>query len=252
MSDLAGQLAALGFSEYEARVYVALQQRHPVTGYQLAKDSGVPRSMIYEVLGKLVARGAALTQSFGDSMRYAPVPPDLLLDRVRHQFEDTLDRLAEGFRQAAVTPVTPGQTWEMTGKDNVLAYAREMIKRARHEVALAASDDDELDELLAALHQARSRKVALVVVSSVPYDAADLPVVVHANGMQLRHVLGHGLALAVDGREALIGEVDRSQSALWTTHPYAVAWIRWCLKQELAGLPVTPARPARGKRKRTG
>ena len=75
-----------------------------------------------------------------------------------------------------------------------------------------------------------------MVVSTVPYDADGLPVVVHAHGVHLRHVLGHGLALAVDGREALIGEVDRSQSALWTTNPYAVAWIRWCLKQELAGL----------------
>jgi hypothetical protein len=44
------------------------------------------------------------------------------------------------------------------------------------------------------------------------------------------------LTLAADGREALIGEVDRSESAAWTTNSYAVAWTVWCLKQEMAGV----------------
>ena len=92
------QLVTVGFTEYEAKVYVALQRCSPATGYQVAKESGVPRSTIYEVLGKLIARGAVVTQSFGDMVRYAPVPPDLLLDRMRHEFEDTLDELADGFQ----------------------------------------------------------------------------------------------------------------------------------------------------------
>ena len=249
MSDLVGRLAVMGFTEYEAKVYVALQQRSPATGYQLAKDSGVPRSTIYEVLGKLIARGAAVTQAFGDTVRYAPMPPDLLLDRMRHELEGALDQLADGFRQMTTAPVRQGQTWDITGRSNILAYAREMIKRAQSEVALAVSDDDELDELLSALQAARGRKISLIVISPVPYDAASLPVVVHPQGPHLRHLLGHGLTLAVDGREALIGEVDRSESAMWTTNPYAVVWIRWCLKQEMADMPSTQAKPTRRRRK---
>ena len=55
------KLVAIGFSEYEAKAYAALLRENPVTGYQLAKISSVPRSMIYEVLGKLTTRGAAMT-----------------------------------------------------------------------------------------------------------------------------------------------------------------------------------------------
>ena len=234
MSDMVERLVAVGFTEYEAKVYVALQRCSPATGYQIAKESGVPRSTIYEVLGKLMARGAAVTQSFGDTVRYAPVPSEDLLDRMRHEFEDTLDKLADGFRHMAATPGVPGQTWNLAGRDNILAHARQMIERAQKEVALVVGDDDELDELLAWLQQAKSRKIALTVVSPVPYEDKSVPVIVHTQGQQLRHALGHGLTLVVDGHDALVGELDRSESAVWTTNSYAVAWTLWCLRQEIA------------------
>jgi sugar-specific transcriptional regulator TrmB len=243
MSDMVQRLMAVGFTEYEAKVYVALQRCSPATGYQIAKESGVPRSTIYEVLGKLMARGAAVTQSFGDIVRYAPVPSEDLLDRMRHEFEDTLDKLADGFRHMAVTPGVPGQTWNLTGRDNILAHARQMIERAQNEVALVVGDDDELDELLAWLQQAKSRKIALTVVCPVPYEDKSVPVIVHAQGQQLRHALGHGLTLVVDGHDALVGEVDRSESAVWTTNSYAVAWTLWCLRQEVASKPARKRKP---------
>jgi predicted transcriptional regulator len=246
MADLVEQLVRTGFSEYEAKVYVALQRVSPATGYQVAKESGVPRSTIYEVLGKLIARGAVVTQSFGDLVRYAPVPPDLLLDRMRHEFEDTLDELSDGFKRVAATPVAPGQTWNIAGRENVLARAREMIERAHTEVAVAVGDDDQLDDLVTWLQQAKARKLAVTIVSPVPYGAEGLTVSVHRQGERLRHALGHGLTLVVDGHEALIGEVDRSESAAWTTNSYAVAWALWCLKQEMAGVaPRKSRKPAR-------
>lgn len=38
------------FSIYEARTYLALLWESPVTGYQLSKLSGVPRSRVYDML----------------------------------------------------------------------------------------------------------------------------------------------------------------------------------------------------------
>lgn len=35
----------IGFTEYEAKAYIALLRLGPATGYQIAKESGVPRSM---------------------------------------------------------------------------------------------------------------------------------------------------------------------------------------------------------------
>ena len=88
------KLVQIGFSEYEAKAYVALLRESPVTGYQLAKASGVPRSMIYEVLGKLTTRGAAMTLRQEGSTRYAPVPADEFLGQLQRE-QDTLIRSLE-------------------------------------------------------------------------------------------------------------------------------------------------------------
>ncbi len=43
-------LKNLNFTEYEAKAYLALLEESPLTGYAVAKNSGVPRSRIYEIL----------------------------------------------------------------------------------------------------------------------------------------------------------------------------------------------------------
>ncbi len=250
MSSLVGRWMDVGFTEYEAKAYVALLRLGPATGYQIAKESGVPRSMVYEILNKLIARGAVATQSLAEMVRYAPVPPDHLLDRMRRELEDNVAALTHDLKGLTPGSAAPGSTWNLAGRKNILAYARQMIERAQSEVALVVGDDDELDELLLQLQEARARGVALVVISPVPYDAGDVPIVVYPHGQSLRQATGHGLALIVDGNEALIGEVDRSESAAWTTNGYAVAFALWCLKREMAGLSESRARHAsRPKRK---
>lgn len=243
MSTLVERLMEIGFTEYEAKAYVALLRLGPASGYQIAKESRVPRSTIYEVLAKLVMRGAVLTQSFAEQVRYAPVPPDQFLGRIRREFEDNLDALTDGLAGMTGSATPPGNTWNLTGRKNLFSYARQMIAQAQNEVALVVGDDDELDELLPQLEEAHVREVTLVVISPTPYDAGEIPVVVYPSGPSLRQSIGHGFTLIVDGREALIGEVDRSESAVWTTNGYAVAWALWCLKQEMAGLPA-PHRPS--------
>lgn len=226
----------IGFTEYEAKTYIALLRLGPATGYQIAKESGVPRSMVYEILNKLVARGAVVTQSFAEMVRYAPVPPDDLLERMRREMEDNLAALTDALKGITAGSAAPGSTWNLAGRKNILAYARQMIDRAQSEVALIVGDDDELDELLPQLQEARDREVALTVILPVPYDAGDLPLMVYPHGQSLRQAVGHGLALIVDGSESLIGEVDRSESAAWTTNGFAVALALWCLKHEMAGV----------------
>jgi sugar-specific transcriptional regulator TrmB len=180
-------------------------------------------------------RGAALTQSFAEQVRYAPVPPDQLLGRIRHELEDNLDALAYGLKGMAESAAPPGNTWNLTGRKNLFSYAGQMIEGAKKEVTLLVGDDDELDQLLPQLQQAQARGITLVVICPTPYDAEDVAVVVHPQGLRLRQSIGHGFTLVVDGREALMGEVDRSQSAIWTTNGYAVAWALWYLKEEMAG-----------------
>ena len=56
MPTLARRLVDIGLVEYEARATMALLQLGPASGYQVAKESDVPRSTVYEVLAKLGTR----------------------------------------------------------------------------------------------------------------------------------------------------------------------------------------------------
>ena len=132
MSGWFDQLVKIGFSEYEAKAYVAALALGATTGYQIAKKSGVPRSTVYEVLNKLAERGAMLTQSFGDQMRYVPVPAEQFLNRLQHEFRRNIDVLCEELTHIETTE-SLGNTWNLTGRNNLFSYARQMILKAEQE-----------------------------------------------------------------------------------------------------------------------
>ena len=96
--EIVGALQRLGFTEYEARAYVALVRRSPLNGYELAKASGIPRANVYGVLERLEDRRAVVRVDESGGTRYAPVPPAELLHRLGAEFrqvtEDTREALA--------------------------------------------------------------------------------------------------------------------------------------------------------------
>lgn len=67
-------LTELGFSQYEAKTYAGLVGREPMTGYAVAKETGVPQPKVYETLGKLAERNAVL-QVGSTPATFVAVPP---------------------------------------------------------------------------------------------------------------------------------------------------------------------------------
>lgn len=135
MDEIYLELQKLGFSQYECKAYVGLLKNSPVTGYELSKRSGVPRSMIYEVLGKLVDKGAVYTVP-SDPITYAPLPAKELIARLRDTFaksfeylEDNLTAL-EGEQQVDVIR-------RISGDEQVIAEMTELIKKAKKELWLS-------------------------------------------------------------------------------------------------------------------
>ena len=135
-SDPVDELVKIGFSEYEAKAYVALLRESPVTGYQLSKTSGVPRSMIYEVLGKLTARGAAMTLRKGDSTQYAPIPAEEFLDQLHREHKELAISLKDSLATLA-SPTDLEYVWNIEGHENIMAKAEEMIDQARDRTYMA-------------------------------------------------------------------------------------------------------------------
>ncbi len=217
------RLVRLGFSEYEAKAYIALLRESPVTGYQLSKLSGVPRSMIYEVLGKLTARGAAMTLRKGASTQYAPVPAEEFLDQLQREHEELTSSL-KGELATLATPSDLEYVWNIEGDENILAKAEEMIRQAKTRIYLALLPVT-FPALQPALEEAIGRGVRAVLYTT---SEVDLPggrvVVAHVSEETLGQARGLGLVLVIDGEEVLIGEwLSANQArASWTSSPLLV------------------------------
>jgi len=217
------RLVEIGFSEYEAKAYVALLRENPATGYQLAKLSGVPRSMIYEALGKLVVRGAAMTLRKGDTTHYAPVPPEEFLDQLHRDHEELVDAL-KGDLSDLASPLDLEYVWNFEGNDSIMAKAEEMILQAQDTIYLALVPATFVD-LELALVEAIERGVRVVLYTTGDLDLAGARVVVaHVSEETLGQARGLGLLLSIDGEEVLIGEwMEETQArASWTNSPFLV------------------------------
>lgn len=135
MENIYKELQKLGFSQYECKAYVGLLKNSPVTGYEVSKRSGVPRSMIYEVLGKLLDKGAIYTVP-SDPVKYSPVPAKELIDRLRKTFETSFDFLEKELSSLESERETD-VIWRIRGNDHVIEEMLTIINNAKEEIWLS-------------------------------------------------------------------------------------------------------------------
>jgi Cd2+/Zn2+-exporting ATPase len=229
--DLIDQLIALGLTEYESKVYLALLREYPATGYQLSKAAGIPRSMVYEALGRLEARGAALKTVDEKATLYRPVAPDVLLDRYEREAHERAAAL-----RAGLLPLyerrDEGRLWNFSGRKEALQYAAELIGGAQRELMLLLCDPD-VDELRGPLAAAHDRGVRLGVILTGTAPFAFGQVVRHPRRETELHRMAETLIVVADEREFLIASGHSATSATVTTNPHMVLIARQFIWMEL-------------------
>jgi len=209
-------LMRIGFSEYEAKVYRTLLVEYPATGYQISKNSGVPRSMVYEVLSRLKMRGAVMETIEGRVTLYRPLPPSSLLDKHR----DEMQRLVEGLRpslEEIYQTKYDERTWTIIGRDSLLVYAAQMIQMAEKEVFLVLNDQD-LDVLRTDVLAAEHRGVSINALLTGEKELEIKNVTRHPPLESQMHGLTHTLLVIADAAEVLISNSGNESSATITNN----------------------------------
>lgn len=204
--DLLPKLTAIGFTEYEARVYLALLNDYPATGYQISKEAGVPRSMVYEALGRLKARGAVLESRSERASLYRPLPPTILLDNQEQAHRSLLKDLRVGLGALYESRSEEG-VWTIGGSGSVLAYASQMIHEAERELYLVLDDPDvrALTEQIAAASGDRGVSTGIVLTGTVALDLGPSVAVVRHPPLESElHELSGMLLVVADRSEVLV------------------------------------------------
>jgi HTH-type transcriptional regulator, sugar sensing transcriptional regulator len=233
--DVSKLLTSLGFSEYEAKTYLALLQQSPLSGYAVARNSGVPRSKIYEVLGGLVERGDVLV-SYGEPIQYAPKPPKELIAARRQAMERQISAAETGLESFLRQSPPNDLIWDIRGRDEILYRLREVIARAKGQILLQVWEKD-APEIRAELAEAAGRGVTISVVA---YGSPDFPfaqVYAHEPGAAeiTQEYGGRWIILSIDGREIVAGIVSlgKDSRAAWSTHLGIVMPITEQIKHDL-------------------
>ena len=156
MENLVIQLKAMGFTEYEAKSYVSLIKQGTVTAYQVSKDSGIPRSRIYDTLKTLVEKGIVLKEEKTDGALYSPLPVDVFLEKAQSTWQSNYQSMSKKLKQLETTVQKPdNQVLTIKDKETIISYCKTLIKKAEKRIIISMWADmyEEVREDLEAVSQ---------------------------------------------------------------------------------------------------
>ncbi|HWR38797.1 MAG TPA: TrmB family transcriptional regulator [Patescibacteria group bacterium] len=213
-------LKDLGFSEYEAKAYLALLAESPLSGYGVAKKSGVPRSKIYEVLNSLVARGDIM-MSPGSTSQYIPLSATKLIAHKRAKTEQALNLAERHLEKYAKSPDDRSNIWNITGDTAIINKVKDCIATAQHRILIEIWEQDffHLKEDLLAASQ---RDVSVTIISYGHLTADFATVYYHDMSQEITDEYGgRWLVFSADDQEVVAGVLSLKQDsrAAWTMHP---------------------------------
>lgn len=227
-------LQDLGFSEYEAKAYLALLEKSPLSGYAAALTSGVPRSKIYGVLSGLAERGEVI-MSHGTPDLYSPLPPEELIARRRRKAEATLETAEDALEQFSYSSGNRENIWNITGRDDIIKRVEEAIRHAEGCILLEIWKED-AEEIRAALEEAARHGIEVLVVSYGDLELGGVRVYPHDLPEEITEEWGgRWVVLSVDDREIVAGIISLGEDsrAAWTTHPGLVMPMTEMIKHDI-------------------
>lgn len=228
-------LQALGFTQYESQAYISLLQKSPLTGYELAKASGIPRANIYTVLDKLEGHGAVVRLDTEHGIRYSPVAPEELIRSLQARLYTHLEATHQALCQVH-TPQPSNQVQNFHGYDPLLDHCRALIASARKELLVALSPEEAplLSPLFAAA-RARGVSVTTLCLAGCPHTCDECQGDVHRYHLLPESTVRY-LLLLRDEFETVAGEIDHQNrvQAIRTRQKLIVDLISWHIRNSIA------------------
>ena len=229
----------------EARVYVALLQNQGVSGYQLSKNAGIPSSKIYTLLNRLTERGFAIAVE-GRPVKYYPRPPRELVADLQQNLSSAfvkLEDLLSGLENQS--PSSNALAWNITGRQDVMAKAKDMLRSAEDKIFLATWSK-ELKPLRKELEIAHHRgaRVRLLAYGPTNFDAGE--VFQHRpSDYPFRERGARRFVLTVDDERAVIANLvdGEDDTGLWTENSGLVLLFRDFVIHEIYITQVEKAYP---------
>ncbi|WMW22472.1 helix-turn-helix domain-containing protein [Methanolobus mangrovi] len=235
-------LQKLGFTSYEAKVFVALVKNESATVSTLHLDSGVPNSAIYGALKKLEQKGIIEFQNT-KPMRYRCILPEDAILKLKRDYGDECDNVLDQLNRIygeCSTNKSEELMWTINGIRNVTDRVMQMFEGAQKEIIILSSSTPfykladrykslkkDYTTMIGILNKKTTDEgVSLKLISSCEEEARKLSNIVplasvRINSMEKNPLYLKSFVVVVDNSEMLVdilkdddGEADLT--AIWT------------------------------------
>ena len=164
MNDLIIKLKSLGFTDYEARIFIALLQGHFMSATEIAESAKIRRTDVYSVLKSFVEKGYCNEIETNTILKYEMIDPDVILDKILHKIQKEKENQSASFSEAFKTlkPLYKSNTEEAkySNIELIRGYNQhrqakffDLLKKAKKEILfmirLEIYISDEVDETAA-------------------------------------------------------------------------------------------------------
>lgn len=161
LAAISRELQGVGFTDYEARVYIALLHESPATAYEISKQNAMPRPNVYSSLESLEKKGAVQRVS-SEPVRFVPIDAKVLLERISRTMTDRCTRLQEQLEFLKGEDKT-NYVWNLSSVGEAHAKIAELIFGAKRHIWIKAHHLALADHF-AALKDAAGRGVSVMLV----------------------------------------------------------------------------------------
>lgn len=162
MNNLTQLMNDFNFSKYETTCYVTLLRIGPSTGYEISKESGIPRSKIYGILKQLENKSVILSTK-SEQKLYSAISSDELIASLYTKNEHKLQEISQELKQFN-KPALDDNLWTIKNYDLVLQKALELVEEATEKLYLQIWKEDMTPELIDALKVASNKIDEFVLI----------------------------------------------------------------------------------------
>ncbi|MDQ1255323.1 MAG: HTH-type transcriptional regulator, sugar sensing transcriptional regulator [Euryarchaeota archaeon] len=161
-------LQKLGLTYYGSRVYATLVSLGPSDATELASESEVPRTKIYDVLRRLKTE-KWITAEHTRPIKYtAKYPKDVIEERkaaFNSEIDEVSNQLSELYDKLIDNEIP--KVWLLRGMNNITAKTLDMIRRAKKDIMLlgALYSENEIEQLKTELLYATKKGLNIRVIS---------------------------------------------------------------------------------------
>ena len=197
-------LEKLGFSSNEAKVYGTLIKHKVLNGYEIAKLSGVARSLVYEVINRLIAKGAVIRID-GEPNFYKPVEYQDLIRSIKEENEKNIACAERELQQLATENADVDYVMNIVGEEKYVAKAKELIDSAQAEISLSIWRES-FEVLRSNIENAISRGVKVHIFTFESISVAGATVYSYNINDVSTLFPYRRTTIIIDGGECLVGE----------------------------------------------